>query len=115
MNFASARISASARMNAVIRMRDVSGWFSFRGFEARQFLDDDIAVGAIAPLERADPGAERRSHRIELLAIGRAGYVGRRVGEKLRVLRLQHLIERRLEVAPDDIWLRPPCIFARTA
>src|SRR5580704_7128297 len=84
-----------------------------RRFEAGEFLDQHISVGALAPLEGPDAGAERRSHRVKLLAIRHVHDIGRRVREIFRFVGLEHLIERRIEVQVGDSGFRLPRVFGR--
>src|SRR5580692_10054419 len=84
-----------------------------RRFEAGEFLDQHISVGALAPLEGPDAGAERRSHRVKLLAIRHVHDIGRRVCEVFRLVGLEHFIERRIENQVGDAGLRMPGAFGR--
>src|SRR5580692_8393582 len=84
-----------------------------RRFEAGEFLDQHISVGALAPFEGPDAGAERRSHRVKLLAIRHVHDIGRRVREIFRFVGLEHLIERRIEEQVGDSGFRLPRVFGR--
>src|ERR1700694_5624423 len=80
--------------------------FSLGRLEAGQFLDHDVTVGAPAPLEGPDPGAERRRHRVELLAVSWIGDLRWSVGHKLRLFRREHFKNRWIEIEPRDVGLR---------
>ena len=62
------------------------------------------------PLEGADAGAERPGHRVKLVAVGNVNHAGGSVGEILRLVGLEHLIERRIEEQLDDVGPRLPAV-----
>src|SRR5271154_955193 len=92
--------------------RESNSLLLFR-LEAGQFFDQRVTVGAIAPPERSDGGSKRAGHRIELLAVGHVDYVGWSIGEKLRLVGLQHRVERRIKHQLGDAGFGLPCFRGR--
>src|SRR5271170_2993327 len=84
-----------------------------RRLEAGEFLHQHVAVGTLAPFEGSDAGAERRGHRVKLLAVGHVDDIRWSVREIFGLVGLEHLIERRIEKQISEAGLRLPCTFVR--